>query len=323
MIRRGRKKERRSAATLLKITNVWAGTVEQDGVWYSEAHIEANLEFPYFLEADGCRFKVRIPAAAPNLPVGSIPVRDGLVRSLRVSGDPARGTTVEVCLDYPVAGEAVWTRRMYPARLTVRFGRHPLRLLFGGRSIALDPGHGGSDAGHRGPVNLREKNVVLTTALKLEELLLRAGARVVMTRRGDEAVPDRDRLTLAAQAGAQVFISLHTHWSADPRVAGCAVHYNSSGAGLAGKVARALRAKARLRVRPPRLDPWLEGLGSVPGLLIETVTISNWVEEGLLRSAHFHRQLAQGIFNGLRDHLACPGEPAAGIPRTDASGKDV
>jgi N-acetylmuramoyl-L-alanine amidase len=266
-------------------------------------HIEASGAFSYSVQADGRRVSVVIPAVAPNLPTGAIPVRDGLIRYVRVLNDGLGGTAVDIILDCPSVPETVWTRDRYPARLTVRLPREYLGRAFGGRTVVLDPGHGGGDEGYRGPVNLLEKNVVLRTARQLEEMLCRAGARVLLTRRGDENPPGPARLALAAEAGADLFISLHTHWSADPGVNGCAVHHNTPGAAPAARVARAVRARTRLRLRPSRGEPWLEAIAPVPGLLIEIVTISDWVEEGLLRSSHFHRQMAQGIFNGLRDYL--------------------
>ncbi|MDI6709764.1 MAG: N-acetylmuramoyl-L-alanine amidase [Bacillota bacterium] len=288
---------------MVKITNVRAGMSNANPTSYSEIHIESNSKFSYFTRGDNCRFSVRIPAATPNLPTGLIPVQDGLIKYMEIHGDQTRGTTVDIQLDYPVPGNVTWTREAHPARLTVRFPRYYLQQLFGGRTIVLDPGHGGIDTGHRGAVNLLEKDVAFRTAVKLEELLVPAGANVILTRRDDKTLSKEERLTLALEKRAEFFISLHTHWSADPIVKGCAVNHNLSGTALADKVIQAIHHKVRLRVRRSYLVPWLEKVGSIPALFIQTVTISDWVEEGLLRTSCFHRQMAQAIFNGLRDYL--------------------
>jgi N-acetylmuramoyl-L-alanine amidase len=76
--------------------------------------------------------------------------------------------------------------------------------------IVLDPGHGGIDTGATGPSGESEKAIVLQFALALKERLEASGkARVLMTRSTDVFVPLRDRVRMARQAKAQLFISLH------------------------------------------------------------------------------------------------------------------
>jgi N-acetylmuramoyl-L-alanine amidase len=76
--------------------------------------------------------------------------------------------------------------------------------------VFLDPGHGGIDSGATGPGGELEKTLVLQFAVALKDRLERGGkARVAMSRTGDVFVPLRDRVRLARQAKAQLFISLH------------------------------------------------------------------------------------------------------------------
>jgi N-acetylmuramoyl-L-alanine amidase len=76
--------------------------------------------------------------------------------------------------------------------------------------VFLDPGHGGIDSGATGPGGELEKTLVLQFATTLRDRLERGGkARVMMSRTGDVFVPLRDRVRLARQAKAQLFISLH------------------------------------------------------------------------------------------------------------------
>jgi N-acetylmuramoyl-L-alanine amidase len=76
--------------------------------------------------------------------------------------------------------------------------------------VFLDPGHGGIDSGATGPGGELEKTLVLQFALTLRERLERGGrARVMLSRTSDVFVPLRDRVRLARQAKAQLFISLH------------------------------------------------------------------------------------------------------------------
>lgn len=77
--------------------------------------------------------------------------------------------------------------------------------------VVLDPGHGGKfphDGAH-GRKGLVEKNIALAVANKTKELLEAAGATVVLTREGDVDVPLAERVRIANEAGADVFLSIH------------------------------------------------------------------------------------------------------------------
>jgi N-acetylmuramoyl-L-alanine amidase len=76
--------------------------------------------------------------------------------------------------------------------------------------VFLDPGHGGIDTGAIGPGGEQEKALVLQFSLALKERLERGGkARVMLSRVTDVFVPLRDRVRMARQSKAQLFISLH------------------------------------------------------------------------------------------------------------------
>ncbi|HKQ59223.1 MAG TPA: N-acetylmuramoyl-L-alanine amidase, partial [Candidatus Eisenbacteria bacterium] len=82
--------------------------------------------------------------------------------------------------------------------------------------VAVDAGHGGEDAGAKGPRKLRvfEKNVTLAMARALVEELNRIpGVRGELTRDGDYFIPLRDRYHLAEKMKADLFISIHTNSS--------------------------------------------------------------------------------------------------------------
>ena len=78
--------------------------------------------------------------------------------------------------------------------------------------IALDPGHGGSNLGAVGAGGLCEKDVTLALARRLAARLERApGVRVVICRDKDVLVPIRARSRCAADARADLFLSLHAN----------------------------------------------------------------------------------------------------------------
>lgn len=76
--------------------------------------------------------------------------------------------------------------------------------------VVLDPGHGGIDNGTRAPSGEEEKNLVLAFALALRDKLEQSGKyRVVMTRSDDRFIELGERVKLARQREAQLFISIH------------------------------------------------------------------------------------------------------------------
>ncbi|WP_128253642.1 N-acetylmuramoyl-L-alanine amidase [Falsirhodobacter deserti] len=90
--------------------------------------------------------------------------------------------------------------------------------------VMLDPGHGGLDPGaeHGG---LHEKVLTLAFANELRQVLLRDGTfRVALTREDDRFVPLETRLTLARQAGAGVFISIHADAVAEGEATGTTIY---------------------------------------------------------------------------------------------------
>jgi N-acetylmuramoyl-L-alanine amidase len=76
--------------------------------------------------------------------------------------------------------------------------------------VVLDPGHGGPDTGTHGPNGEEEKDIVLNFAQRLRERLEKnAKCRVLMTRTDDTFVPLADRVRIARDAGATLFVSIH------------------------------------------------------------------------------------------------------------------
>ncbi|MFN0290194.1 N-acetylmuramoyl-L-alanine amidase family protein [Pedobacter helvus] len=78
------------------------------------------------------------------------------------------------------------------------------------KTIVLDAGHGGKDGTTRGHYST-EKDVALKTALRLGKLIEEnmKDVKVVYTRTEDVFIPLYERIGLANQVGADLFISIH------------------------------------------------------------------------------------------------------------------
>jgi N-acetylmuramoyl-L-alanine amidase len=97
-------------------------------------------------------------------------------------------------------------------------------LPLAGRTVVLDPGHGGTASGMVGPNGTREADLNLAVARELASSLSRLGVTVVMTRTADgdllaRPAPLKDELRaralLAESVGADLFVSLHHNATPD------------------------------------------------------------------------------------------------------------
>lgn len=81
--------------------------------------------------------------------------------------------------------------------------------------VVLDPGHGGTNRGARGPNGASEKQVTLDLARQVAARLRAHGVRVELTRDSDRTLTLRQRVAHANRAAADLFISIHANASPD------------------------------------------------------------------------------------------------------------
>jgi N-acetylmuramoyl-L-alanine amidase len=79
------------------------------------------------------------------------------------------------------------------------------------KTIVIDAGHGGKDAGAIGYKQRMEKNLVLDMALQLGKELKSRGYKVYFTRQSDEFINLRDRTKVANDKNADLFVSIHAN----------------------------------------------------------------------------------------------------------------
>lgn len=127
--------------------------------------------------------------------------------------------------------------------------------------VMIDPGHGGIDGGAVSPSNVLEKDVVLAVAKELARQLSATGRYDVrMTRDSDVFVPLDQRLSLSAQHGVDLFISLHADSLAEQHgalvVRGATIYTLSE---------RASDEQARLMAEKENASDLVAGLNVVDG----------------------------------------------------------
>lgn len=93
-----------------------------------------------------------------------------------------------------------------------------------GRTIVLDPGHGGHDSGATGSGQM-EKHLTLKTANYTADYLRSLGARVIMTRTTDVYSTPISRPEFANQYRPDLFASIHYNSSSNSSIGGTEVFY--------------------------------------------------------------------------------------------------
>lgn len=181
--------------------------------------------------------------------------------------------------------------------------------------VAIDPGHGGQDAGAIGMGGSTERAVNLAVAQQLHKLLkMRRDAPVIMTRDADYAVEALQRHEAVARGQADVLLSLHAQASLSPAAQGVtlfvAPELSAGGAGVnaSRQLAEALRSAllaAGLKVAPIQERALLPlGQGNLPRVLIEMGYLTSQDDLTRLRDPAGQARLAQALYNGLETFLS-------------------
>lgn len=189
-----------------------------------------------------------------------------------------------------------------------------------GKIICIDPGHGGTDVGaigHIGGKDVYEKNITLSIALPLRDMLTSAGAKVVMTRDTDKDVygpwADADpelqaRCDIANETHADAFVSIHIDSFSNSSVDGTTAYYNAKSSKdllLAQMMHQATMNSLSIPDRGVKSnDFYVNVYTTMPSVLMEMGFITNDHRVKMLTSSWGPRGIAQSLFNGLVNYFA-------------------
>ncbi|WP_420116332.1 N-acetylmuramoyl-L-alanine amidase [Micromonospora sp.] len=178
-----------------------------------------------------------------------------------------------------------------------------------GRTVVIDPGHGGTDPGvvvPDGTLRWTEADLVHDLASRLEGRLAAAGVRVQLTRgpAPRTCLPDIDRAELANSLGADAFISLHTDGHVNPAADGVATyHYgtdngvtSATGERLAGLVQREIVARTGLRDCRTHAKAWdLLRLTRMPAVRVEVGYLTSPQDRARLVDPRFRDRIVEAL----------------------------
>lgn len=172
-----------------------------------------------------------------------------------------------------------------------------------GKTIVLDPGHGGSDQGASSstPSKSLEKNYTLKTAKELKKLLNKEGAHVKMTRSNDKYVSLDDR-----NIKGDAFISIHNDALDSSNANGVTVYwFKDKQESLAQTLNSAIQKKALLTNRGSRQQNYqVLRQTDIPAVLLELGYISNPTDESMINDQLHIQVVEQAIVDGLKQYFS-------------------
>ena len=174
--------------------------------------------------------------------------------------------------------------------------------------IIVDPGHGGHDPGAVG-CGLKEAEINLAVAYELAAVLDSEAIPSRFTRPNNSWVSLKERVRIANELGADLFLSIHCNAFVDPSANGFEV-WTSPGDTGADPIAT--RIFYSMRETFPEMiarqdfsdgDPDKEAEfyvlkhTSMPAVLVELAFLTNWADAHLLSTARprFARAIADGL----------------------------
>lgn len=186
--------------------------------------------------------------------------------------------------------------------------------------IVIDAGHGGTDPGKIGINDALEKDINLSLALKLRDILEKKDINVILTRDSDVALHSenatnkkaedmQNRCALIKEANPVFTVSLHQNSYITEDVKGAQVfYYGQSEEGK--KLAEYIQASLIERVDPENTRTikanesyYLLKKTPTPTVIVECGFLSNPTEAELLLTEEYQEKLVRAIYMGIMDYL--------------------
>ncbi len=184
-----------------------------------------------------------------------------------------------------------------------------------GKTIVIDPGHGGHDSGALGAGGAREKDVTLAIGLRLADALRDVGANVIMTRADDFFLEVNERPRVANRMNADFFISVHADSTdGDRSINGATIYYHANdedcrslGRCIGARITQTSGMKSRGAktdyIRFPGIGYGVLRNAQMPAVLCETGFMTNPGDLSRLRNPETQQKIAEAIRAGLRDYI--------------------
>lgn len=165
--------------------------------------------------------------------------------------------------------------------------------------IVLDAGHGGKDNGtsYEGE---KEKDINLAVVEKMKEILEQNGVTVVLTRATDVFISLDERVDIANQIEADLFISIHCNdYPQDTSIKGLECYFpegSIDGESYAKSIIEILKKRGNITTRNAKSEDYRVLRNTkMPAVLIELGFISNREERESLVNNDYQKKLAEEL----------------------------
>ena len=195
--------------------------------------------------------------------------------------------------------------------------------LSSNKIVIVDAGHGGEDGGAVSKNGVKESDINLKIALKLQNLLEENGTTVILTRSTENAIYDegmntlrqkkvsdiKNRVEIGNNSNADIFISIHLNKIPQEKYYGWQCFFketNESSKKLAKSIQQALNETMEIENKREALK--IKGIYiidnvKIPTTIVECGFLSNEKEEQLLQTEEYQEKLAQGIYKGINNYF--------------------
>ena len=188
-------------------------------------------------------------------------------------------------------------------------------------TVIIDAGHGGRDGGAVADDGTPEKDLNLSVAKKLAEMLLLSDVHVVMTRSEDIELASptsehkkRDdlnaRLAITESYENAILVSIHMNKFPVSRYKGLQVYYSSNHEGsltLAEQIqtgALSLNGENDRAVKAAGDSIYLLSHVKIPAVLVECGFLSNPEELSLLKTEDYQQKLVMSLYTSIMSYLS-------------------
>ncbi|RLL39950.1 N-acetylmuramoyl-L-alanine amidase CwlD [Oceanobacillus piezotolerans] len=210
----------------------------------------------------------------------------------------------------------------YPIKQSGDVWESRFSLPLSGKTIVLDPGHGGPDGGAVGADGTLEKGIALSVSKMLQEYLQQAGAQVFLTREEDKdlaaestdglsrrkAEDIRNRLEFVKEKDADFFLSIHLNALPSTKWRGAQSFYYPKldeskhlATMIQSEIIRNLENTKREALALNGM--YLLKHAEVPGALVEIGFLSNVDERELLKDKQYQERMAASIYEGVLRYI--------------------
>ena len=185
-----------------------------------------------------------------------------------------------------------------------------------GKTIYIDPGHGGIDSGTTYK-NIYEKDINLIISKKIEKYLISKGATVYLTRETDKDLSKTtknrkrndltNRAKLINKTNPDMYISIHLNYISNSKWQGLQIFYNNKNKEneiIANKLTTYLKEYTN-NIREPKKENtyYMYKQIKIPGVLIELGFLSNPNDRYRLTREEYQDKLAQQISNSIENYF--------------------